>query len=558
MAILEVRNLSFTYPDAEKAALNGITLTLEEGDFVLLCGPTGSGKTTLLHHLKKTIQPVGQREGEICYRGVSFNRLSAEKSTSEIGIVFQDPEQQIVMDTVSQELAFALENLGCSPLDMNKRIGELAHFFNLEALFHTPVHHLSGGQKQLLNLASVLLLQPKVLLLDEPTAQLDPLAAKEFLQLIKQINEEFATTIIISEHRLAEIYPLVNRIMVLDDGDLIKDENPRNLIAQLHAEGHAPWTYFVPKLSQYCLSLAPQSSHSKRSIPLTVKEGKRWLNRETSWQSSQVSSASDQPKMDDHAVQPNDGQALFTCCEVTFQYTRSGRRLLNGLDVKFPAGEIVAVLGGNGAGKSTLLKVLLGLLKPQKGKVYYRDTSIQSIAEPRRFQTVAYLDQNPKLYFAFDTVEEVLRQRCSQLHLSLTDEHVQAVLDHVQLSIDEWSRHPYDLSGGEQQKLALALLLLADPDVLLLDEPTKGLDPQAKAGLGSRLLEWRQTGRSIILVSHDLEFVEDYATRCGLLFDGRMTDFVTPQHFFSGNYFYTTPVYRLLNGLKGRREDRKV
>lgn len=552
MACLELRNVTFTYPDADQPSLKDVSFSLEEGDFVLLCGPTGSGKSTLLHLLKKEIQPTGKRKGEILLNGVPVDRLPPGRTVADVGMIFQDPEQQIVMDTVSQELAFALENLQFSLVEMNKRMGELVHFFNLEPILHAPVHQLSGGQKQILNLASVLLLKPKILLLDEPTAQLDPLAAKEFLQLVKQMNEEFSTTVVISEHRLSEAYPLANKVLVMDKGQVAWFDEPRRVVKDMSTYNREPWTSFIPKLCRFCLSLNI-TSQPDDLVPLTVREGKRWLHSSPSTVPSLLSLKleTNDKRLDGtlNGTEEEKLEPIFTCKDVGFQYSRSGPRVIQSLDCQIPEGEIAAVLGGNGAGKSTLLKLLLGLLKPQKGRIYYRGQAILKIHERTRFQSIAYLDQNPKLVFAFDTVEQVLHYRLSQLNLSVSDDKVRSILERFQFSSSLFSRHPYDLSGGEQQKLALALLLVADPDVLLLDEPTRGLDPQAKDELGKWLREWQEKKRSIILVSHDLEFVEEHATCCGLLFDGRIAEFVSPRCFFSGNYFYTTAVYRLLHSL---------
>lgn len=520
-------------------------------------------------------------------------------TVEEIGMVFQDPENQIVMDTVSQELAFALENIGCSPSDMSRRIGEMVQFFGIEAWFHSSIQELSGGQKQILNLASVLLLKPKLLLLDEPTSQLDPVAAKEFLQLVKRINEEFSTTIVISEHRLPELFPYANQVMLMAEGGIIYQGGPRQFIHEIwkeqdHLQQHS-YSHYIPRLSNVYLKTTPQSKTLPERIPLTVKEGRRWISEE-----GHELDFEELKRFPSHSTDlsgrrgsEQESTTIFSCEDVFFQYTRDGRRILNGLHAQIAENEIVAILGGNGTGKSTLLKLLLGLLKPQKGRVLLRDEPILKIKEKVRFQQVGFLDQNPKLYFVHDTVEQVLAARALQLSMAgmdrdeekgrgrLRDEkkskslaafwtmregsvernegavcgdhnvsqrdRVDRLIERLQIPRSCMERHPYDLSGGEQQKLALALVLMAKPSVLLLDEPTKGLDPYAKVLLGELLTELKQQQMSIVVVSHDLEFVEEHATQCSLLFDGTLTEVSSPHTFFSGNYFYTTPIHRVLH-----------
>lgn len=636
MAQLEVNNLCFTYPEGKKASLKDLSLTIHEGDFILLCGTTGSGKSTLLRHLKKETQPEGERTGTILYQGQPFTTLNSQRTVTDIGMVFQDPDNQLVMDTVSQELAFALENLNYSSADMFKRMGEMVQFFGIEDWLHSSIHELSGGQKQILNLAAVLLLQPKILLLDEPTSQLDPVAAKDFLQLIKRINDEFYTTIVLSEHRLTEAFPLANRVVLLEAGEVVLEDNPRAFIRQLWEKEHRQWQSYLPKLSRWYLQQQnPDTPILEQNIPLTVKEGRRWItqsdayearndcndcsdrnNREQQWQQAQPLTNQDLgDKCDEHAIGElkKREEHVLKCEEVFFQYSRTGRRILNGLNARIPSNEICAILGGNGTGKSTLLKTMLGLLRPQKGKIIFQDKPVLSITENHRYQKIGYLDQNPKLYFAYETVREVLYARAVQvqgtkqeketeiemgkvmgkeaeieaglqvknrgaeakapfrffsrwrannglwsskdqaidptkIEETFIKEQIARVMEELQLSASCLEQHPYDLSGGEQQKLALALVLMAEPSLLLLDEPTKGLDPKIKATFGQLLRDFKQRQLSIVFVSHDVEFVEEYATQSSLLFDGRLTEGCPPQEFFSGNYFYTTPLYRLWRG----------
>lgn len=497
----------------------------------MLCGPSGSGKTTLLRHLKRELTPVGSSSGTLTYKGQPLSGLTAAVAAGEIGMVFQNPDAQIVMDTVWHELAFSMENLGLPPAVMRTRLAEICGLFGLEPLLYRPVHELSGGQKQLMNLASVLLLQPKVLLLDEPTSQLDPVAAREFMMALQRLNEEMAVTVIISEHRLEEVLPLADRVLMLEDGKLLAEAAPRLFARQT---GSGPLTSagrYLPAASRLYLSLAPEAdSAATENIPLTVREGRRWIHSLMAGTDAAAGA-----ELVNNLNSPA-AASLLTCREVTFRYEKEGREVLRKLTLTLKQGELLAVMGGNGAGKSTLLHVLNGLMKPQRGKI-----------ELAKGKTTGLLAQNPLLYFSYDTVAEELEHMGSYAGLSpeATASRIEALLEVFQLR-EVLQSHPHDLSGGQQQQAALAMMLLMKPDILLLDEPTKGLDPAAKDRLAALLQQLRGQGISILIVTHDVEFAAKHASRCALLFDGGITAEGTPAEFFSSNYFYTTAVNRIV------------
>lgn len=510
----------------------------------MLCGPSGSGKTTLLRHLKRELTPVGTSSGTLTYKGQPLSGLPAAVAAGEIGMVFQSPDAQIVMDTVWHELAFSMENLGLPPAVMRTRLAEICGLFGLEPLLYRPVHELSGGQKQLMNLASVLLLQPKVLLLDEPTSQLDPVAAREFIMALQRLNEEMAVTVIISEHRLEEVLPLADRVLMLEDGKLLADAAPRLFAQQTGSGTLTSAGRYLPAASRLYLSHAPEADSAvPENIPLTVREGRRWLHSLMAGTeagasaelvnnlTSRILSAPEVYSPPSPAAEP-----LLTCREVTFRYEKEGREVLRKLSLTLKQGELLAVMGGNGAGKSTLLYVLNGLMKPQRGKI-----------ELAKGKTTGLLAQNPLLYFSYDTVAEELQHMGSYAGLSpeATASRIEALLEVFQLR-EVLQSHPHDLSGGQQQQTALAMMLLMKPDILLLDEPTKGLDPAAKDRLAALLQQLRGQGISILIVTHDVEFAAKHATRCALLFDGGITAEGTPAEFFSSNYFYTTAVNRMV------------
>ncbi|AIQ56406.1 ABC transporter ATP-binding protein [Paenibacillus borealis] len=593
MEILQAEQVSFRYPEEDRDSLHELSFTIEEGEFVVLCGPSGGGKTTLLRHLKRELAPVGTFSGHLTYKGELLSELPAAVAAGEIGMVFQNPDAQIVMDTVWHELAFSMENLGIPPAVMRTRLAEICALFGLEPLLYKSVHELSGGQKQMLNLASVLLLQPKVLLLDEPTSQLDPVAAREFIMALQRLNEEMSVTVIISEHRLEEVLPLADRVLMLEGGRLLADASPRAFVQQAGSASLASRQAYLPAASRLYLALSTEArTAAPENIPLTVREGKRWLLHSKAAGASVVTEAGvcatvirnnpaanpgaglpatvsreesaaasgtaapgkavaepaayppnpfSQARKDESPVKlpASSAETLLSCREVTFRYDKEGQEVLRKLTLALKRGELLAVMGGNGAGKSTLLHVLGGLMKPQRGR-----------AELSKGITTGLLAQNPLLYFSYDTVIEELQHMAQYAGLSTEEagREIDALLEVFQLR-GVLKSHPHDLSGGQQQQTALAMMMLLKPEVLLLDEPTKGLDPAAKDRLAALLQQLRGQGASILIVTHDVEFAAKHASRCALLFDGSITAEGTPAEFFSSNYFYTTAVNRMVRDI---------
>lgn len=537
MALLEAKDLTFYYPEQPHPALDAVRFSIKPGEFVVIGGPSGSGKSTLLRLLKKDIAPHGELTGSIWYNGCPFLDVSPNVHAFDFGFVFQDPENQIVMEHVQDELIFGMENRALTTSEMRRRLAEMTHAFGLEDMLDRKTIDLSGGQKQWLNLASVLLLEPNVLLLDEPTSQLDPVAAKEFLQLVKQTNEEFGVTVIIVEHRLDDVLPLADRLMILNHGKLQFNGTPRAVLeGMLDDKGKNSYPTYLPVITKL---YATFSKDQGDLIPLSVKEGRQWLSRYS------VSEKRDQVAYDNKNGL-NGMTPLLEARDIEFQYDRLGPRILDNLKFSVMGGELLAIVGGNGTGKSTLLKVLSGLIKPQRGALLYKGERIKK----DRWGHMGYLPQNPKLLFLHDTVEQELLSVTEKIELLegkqlMNDLLVRFELDHVK------SHHPYDLSGGEMQKVALISLLLRNPDILLIDEPTKGLDPTSKQVLGCHLKELIEEGKTIVLVTHDLEFAATYATRCAMLFKGQITTEGEPDVFFKGNLFYTTVISRLTRHLEG-------
>lgn len=508
MACIEINALGFTYPAQTAPALREISLSIREGEFVTLIGASGSGKTTLLRMLKPSLTPHGALSGRIDIFGTPLTAWDQKTASAEIGFVQQDPDSQIVTDKVWHELAFGAENLGMERAVIQRRIAETAAFFGMEDWLYREIASLSGGQKQILNLASVMLLQPRVLLLDEPTAQLDPIAATEFLHAVHRICRELGTTVILSEQRLEEALPLSERVVVLEHGSVLTQGRPLAVAAELKERKH-PQYLAMPTPIRLCGRL-------------TVGEARRWLSEE----------ARELKPLPARAL-PAAGETAVECKRLSFRYEKKGQDVLRDLSCRFEKGKHTAILGGNGCGKTTLLSLIAGLLKPQQGKLA-RDPNLR----------VALLPQDPKMLFVSKTVRGELEEALLDASQEETSARVDEIATLCKLK-DLLERHPYDLSGGEQQRTALAKILLAAPDILLLDEPTKGYDAAFKASFGEMLEALLRAGKTVITVSHDVEFCAAYADRCYLLFDGAIAAEGTPSEFFSGNSFYTTAANRI-------------
>ena len=524
MAHFRIENLTFSYPGSSRPALDGVNLTVEQGEYVVLCGQSGSGKTTLLRHLKSVLTPYGSRSGQILLDGVPLEEISQGDQARTIGFVMQSPEEQIVTDKVWHELAFGLESLGTDQKTMRLRVAEMASYFGIQSWFHRDVATLSGGQKQLLNLASIMAMQPQVLILDEPTSQLDPIAASDFLNTVRKINIELGTTVILTEHRLEDIYHCADRVVMMEDGKIIASAGPRQVAAQLWQQQSRLFPALpTPTRVFYAVQ-------SGQDCPLTVREGRTWLSSSFAGKNLTQLEPQEEPV-------PEEKQPALRMKQVWFRYEKNSPDVLQGVDLTVPEGTIFAVVGGNGAGKSTMLKAACGICKPYRGTV---EIFGQSLGRKRQLYQgcVAMLPQDPRSLFVGKTVEEDLQE------MSRDEEKIAAVAHTCQIT-HLLQSHPYDLSGGEQQRCALAKVLLTQPKLLLLDEPTKGLDGFFKGCFAQILQQLKQQGITTVLVSHDVEFCAEYADLVSMFFDGQIVTTDTPHRFFGQNSFYTTAANRM-------------
>ena len=527
MAHFEIKDLTFSYPASKKETLSGVNLTVEQGEYIAICGKSGSGKTTLLRHLKSVLTPFGQRSGEICFNGENLEQVGLAAQAGKIGFVMQNPDDQIVTDKVWHELAFGLESLGTDQKTMRLRVAEMASYFGIQSWFHKDVATLSGGQKQLLNLASIMAMQPEVLILDEPTSQLDPIAASDFLNTVRKINLELGTTIIITEHRLEDIYHAADRVVVMEAGKIVACDTPRAVGAQLYQQKSQMFAALPTPVRVF------YGTGAGGACPLTVREGRSWLTKTFAGKKLAATEPEFEPMLEEVKT------PALKMKEAWFRYERDSADILQGMEVSVPAGKLFAMVGGNGAGKSTALKAICGNCKIYRGSIEIFGKNLKKYKSGELFRDcVAMLPQDPKSLFVKKTVREELAE------MSTDEAAIEKIADLCQIG-HLMDSHPYDLSGGEQQRTALAKVLLTNPKLLLLDEPTKGLDGFFKVQFADILCKLRGQGITIVMVSHDVEFCAEYADMVSMFFDGQILTTDTPHRFFGQNSFYTTAANRM-------------
>ena len=543
MALLEVKNLSFTYPrqpkdtTEPKPALSDVSLEIRKGEFMVLCGASGCGKSTLLRLLKRELAPEGEKSGEIIFCGKEQSTLSEREAACEIGYVLQNPENQIVTDKVWHELAFGLENMGVPTPVIRRRVAEMACFFGIDDWFRKKTTELSGGQKQLLNLASILSMQPKLLILDEPTSQLDPIAASDFIHTLSKINKELGLTILLTEHRLEEVFPLADRVAVMDQGKLLFVESPRQAGHELKKfDPNHRMLLGLPSAVRIYQGLDAEDV----TCPLTVRDGRNFIEENYN---NTITRLEREPEKKEEKDRP----IAMRMKDICFRYEKEEPDVLVHVALTLYEGEVVSLLGGNGAGKTTLLSVISGTNRPYYGKIEVFGKRLQKYRGKELYiRKLASLPQNPQTVFLKMTVREDYEELAKVLGCkkSELEDKIQAVAQQLEIT-HLLDRHPYDLSGGEQQRAAIGKVLLLEPRLLLLDEPTKGIDAWSKRQLGNLLKDLRGQGITLLMVTHDVEFAAEVSDRCGLFFDHEITSVDTPEEFFCNNNYYTTAANRI-------------
>lgn len=517
---IKIKNLIFSYPNSEKTALNDINLTVNQGEFVTICGKSGCGKSTLLRHLKPILTPHGKTSGEIYFNGKSIYDLSDREQAENIGFVMQNPDNQIVTDKVWHELVFGLESLGINSAEIRSKAAEMASFFGIQNWFYENVANLSGGQKQILNLASVMVMNPTLLLLDEPSSQLDPISAHDFFTMLERINTELGVTIILSEHNLSEVFPLSDKVVVMEDGKITAENTPYKIGEELKQNSMFA---ALPTPTKIYYSLGNNSGN----CPITIRDGHKWLEKQQINEHFEFKSEKNRINT----------EPILELKDVWFRYEKNSDDILKGLSFKVHENEFYAIVGGNGVGKSTALSVISKINKPYRGKVFINDDT-----------KVVVMPQNPQSLFLKKSVLEELYDAVFDVEKEKRKNEIEYVIKLCELD-NLLENHPYDLSGGEQQRVALAKMLLRKPDLLVLDEPTKGLDACFKRKLATILKSLQKNGMTVLMVTHDIEFCAEYADICAMFFDGKIVSEAPPRKFFAENNFYTTSAKRMADGI---------
>jgi energy-coupling factor transport system ATP-binding protein len=496
--MITIDHLTYTYPNSNRRALQDVSWQVAAGEFILVAGPSGSGKSTLLRCLNGLVPHFtgGTVSGEVVVNGLNALAQGPHALSRHVGFVSQNPEAQAVLDRVEPEIAFGLENAAVPVQEMRVRVEEVLDLLDLTPLRERPLTKLSGGERQRVAIASALALRPQILVLDEPTSQLDPQSAEEVLRALVRLNEDLGLTIILAEHRLERVLRYVDRITYLENGRITVDDLVQPAVAKIPQ---------LPPLVRLGRELG------WNPLPLTVKEGKRFAREG-------VKGCGDERVKGCGGEGVNFTRSLLKATDISFAY--NGRSALNRVSLDVNPGETVAVMGRNGAGKSTLLKCLMGLLTPNSGEIVLNGKGVNGRAVADISREAAYLPQNPDdLLFAESVAEELtitLRN-----HNLLHRNGVAGMLD--QLGLAQVSdEYPRDLSVGQRQRVALGAVTITRPKLLLLDEPTRGLDYEAKETLVSIWRQWLAEGMGLLLVTHDVELVAQIADRVILLSQGEV------------------------------------
>ena len=568
MNLVEIKDFGFSYPESSRKVLEHVNLNIKEGTLNVIMGRSGCGKSTLLRQLKSVLAPAGEKEGEILYRNIPLRDTDHRTQSQEIGFVMQNPDNQIVTDKVWHELAFGLESLGYDNATIRLRVAEMASYFGIQKWFYKNVSELSGGQKQLLNLASVMAMHPSLLILDEPTSQLDPIAASDFLETVKKINRDIGTTVLLTEHRLQDIIPYADRVFVMDEGTLFLEGKPREIGTKLKEQHHGMFLSMPVPMQIYA------GTDSALTCPLTVSEGRQWIReyiKEKGIKKEEIQQANQRlekqgEKNENETAgffghlkrQKENTPPAIQMKDIWFRYEKDSPDVIQDLSLEVKKGEFYALVGGNGTGKSTTLSLLGRVHQPYSGRIYLDGKDLRSFSDRELYcGYLGVMPQNPQSIFLKKTVLEDLysviggkkEKPSSEYPISMKKEKaIEGIvsLTHLEGLLD---RHPYDLSGGEQQRLALANVLLLRPKILLMDEPTKGMDAEYKEELGGILKKLQSHGMTIFMISHDVEFVAEYADTTGLFFEGNIVTSKKTRDFFAGNNFYTTAANRMARGL---------
>ncbi len=527
--MIEFKDFSFFYPDSKKPSLDKINVTIDEGEFLVITGPSGGGKSTFLRSINGLIPNFygGKISGEVIVNGKNASKTPTNKMSEMVGMVFQDPENQLVSTQVEREIAFGMENLCFSKELMQKRIEEALDAVNISRLRNRTTSELSGGQKQKVAIASVLATHPDILLLDEPTSELDPRSAESVLNVIEKINDELGLTILLVEHRLERVIHHVDRMLMIDGGRMIYDGSPRK-IRSAHVEN---WKVGLPPVTR--LSLHFQDKIQNNGIPLTVKEARLALRDILSNPKNKI--LWEKKKSSD--------KVSISMDKVFFSYDGE-KDVLKNISFKVYEGDMIALMGKNASGKTTLVKLMNGLVKQRKGKMLLFGKKINDYPLEELIQKVGIVFQDPNLHHFNDTVQEEVAFVLKNLGVKqeIIDKKVEAILKKFKI-YQYRNSYPHDLSGGERQRVALASVLVSEPEILILDEPTRGMDYYLKKELISYLKEKAKTS---IMVTHDIETAAEFADRVVLLSEGNIVSDGNKRDVLSKALLFSPQINRLI------------
>ncbi|BDR74907.1 ABC transporter ATP-binding protein [Clostridium tetani] len=518
MEIININNLTFNYPDSKQSAIKNINLTVNEGEFILIVGPSGCGKSTLIRLLNRVVPDYygGTIEGEVSINGRNIEFLDKKQVIENVGMVYQHPEKQIVLQDVEREIAFGLENFNTDINTMKRNVSEVISLLGLNKIRDKQTTEISGGEKQRVAIASVVSMDPQIIAFDEPISQLDPISAEEVLNSIKRLNRDLGKTIILVEQRLDKCFHMADRIIFMENGEIIGQGTPKNIPENIVNKYHLPTITYIFKEA------------GLQTLPITVKEG-RDIIRNNKFQDL---------KEDDLKFK----EVVMEIEKLNFEYER-GYKILKDLSFKLHRGEIMTVMGENGAGKSTLFKIIAGMIDKYKGKVLIDNKNIKSLKLKERIKKIGYLSQNPNDYFGRKTVFEEVGYTLKNIG-EYKEEKVEQVMKLLNISYLE-DKNPRDLSGGEKQRVAIACTIITDPEILILDEPTRGMDAEAKENLGEIIKTLAEVGKSIVVITHDSDFAGDYSHSVMLMFNGEIVAKGCARDILYNSMYYSPQISKI-------------
>lgn len=518
MEMINIKNVTYWYPDADIPSLININLTVNEGDFILVTGSSGCGKSTLMRLFNGIVPNYfgGKIKGEVILKGKPITKCTRLEIAKTTGVVYQHPEKQIVLSDVEREIAFGLENLNMDLNLMKRNVAEVISFLNLSSKRDKSIDEISGGEKQKVAIASVIAMDPDILLFDEPTSQLDPVSAGEVLNTIKKLNTDFGKTVVLIEQRLDRCFDMASRIIFMDNGRIIDEGTPKNIPQKIDEKCFLPHVSYIFKKSGY------------KNVPINVNEARKLIDNVDFKSYAPISN-----KPEDRVMEVKN---------LCFEYAK-GQPALKNVSFFINKGEVLTVMGENGAGKTTLFKIIAGLIDNYRGEIKFKGKSIKNLKIKDRIKIIGYLSQNPNDYFGRDNVFDEAAYSLKNIN-EYSKEQVENILKELDI-FKLKNRNPRDLSGGEKQRAAIACVLVLNPDILILDEPTRGMDADSKERLGILIRKISETGKSVVIITHDSDFAADYSDRTLMMFNGEITAFGKSIDILYDSIYYSPQVSKV-------------